>query len=258
MSTLIRTLQFSVYDLSRLARNWSTLFFSVALPVFFYLLFGANQDYSNQQIGNGNVAAYVMIGMALYAGATGSVVAVANSVVEHETGWGRQLALTPLTQPQILISNLLNILVRAALPVTAVNIAGVFTGASMPAAAWIASYFLTILTAVPIGFYGLAWGMLMPTANSVSLASGSIVLLAFAGNVFMPLTEGLMKIGRYTPMYGLGALARWPLTEGIQETQTEPYVMNDSFWFIMANIICWTLVFIFVCVLLRKRDKGRR
>ena len=67
------TLRYAVLDLKRLRRDIPTLFFSVGLPVVFYILFGAMQDYGDVEFNGGNVAALVMIGMSLYAGATGAV-----------------------------------------------------------------------------------------------------------------------------------------------------------------------------------------
>ena len=41
-----------------------------------------------------------------------------------------------------------------------------------------------------------------------------IVIMAFLGNVFTPMSGLLLDIGRFTPLYGYAALARFPLTEG--------------------------------------------
>ena len=205
MSTTIRTLRFALYDLSRLRKDLATLFFSVVLPVFFYLLFGASQNYSDMPLGDGNVAAFVMIGMALYAG-----------------------------------------------------IAGVFTTASMPAGEWILSYVFTTIAAIPFGFYGMAWALAFPSTNAVSVASTSVVLVAFAANLFVPLSESLLAIGRFTPGYGAASFARWPLAEGAQTTQGDDFIIHEPFWLVLVNIGAWTAIFIAICVVLRNRDKERQ
>lgn len=258
MTTTLRTLRFALYDLSRLRKDMATLFFSVALPVFFYLLFGAAQEYGDMPVGNGNLSAYVMIGMALYAGITGATAASGSSVVEDQTGWGRQLALTPLSTGQVLFTNLMNIGVRAVLPITAVYITGMMTNAQMPLQEWIFSFLLTIVGAIPFGFYGMAWAMAFPSTNAVSVASTSVVLIAFAANLFNPLTESLLAIGRFTPGYGAAALARWPLAEGTQSIQGEEFFVEDPLWLVLVNIGAWTAIFIAICVVLRSRDKERQ
>ena len=44
------TLKFTGQELLRLRRDMTTLFFSVVLPVFFYLVFGASQSYGAQEM----------------------------------------------------------------------------------------------------------------------------------------------------------------------------------------------------------------
>ena len=41
-----------------------------------------------------------------------------------------------------------------------------------------------------------------------------IVVLAFLGNVFTPMSGFMLDLGRFTPLYGYVALARFPLTDG--------------------------------------------
>ncbi|WP_306507959.1 ABC transporter permease [Corynebacterium sp.] len=251
------TLRYAALDLKRLRRDIPTLFFSVGLPVVFYILFGAMQDYGDVEFNGGNVAALVMIGMALYAGATGAVGAAGAIVAQHRTGWGRQLALTPLRPSQLAWAGFLNIAVRALLPVTAVFVTGALTKASMQPEQWLKSFLLTLACAIPFGIYGMACTMLIPSENTVSIASSSIVILAFAGNVFMPLKESILSIGRFSPMYGAQALARWPLSDGAQMVDGEHLFIDDPLWYACVNIAVWTVVFAGICLLLRQRDKGR-
>lgn len=257
-STTTRTLRFAAFDLRRLAGDWAMLFFSMGLPVLFYLVFGAAMGYADEPVGNGNVKAYIMVGMGLYAGITGAVAAAGTVVIEADTGWGRQLALTPLTAGQLLFANLVAIVVRAVLPVLAVFAVGVATGASMPGVAWAASLLLTVVCAVPFGFYGMIWSQLSPTQTSVSIASTSVVVLAFLGNMFMPMPEGLLTVGRFTPLYGPGSLARWPLTDGVQSVGFGDGQVTDHLWWAVVNTLVWATLFVVVVLALRRREKGRR
>lgn len=252
------TLRFAVHDLRRLYRDTAMLFFSMGLPVMFYLIFGQAMGFGDEPVGRGNVSAYIMIGMALYAGVTGAVAAAGQIVVESTTGWGRQLALTPLTSGQLLASRLLGMVVRSVLPVAAVFVVGAVTSASMPATAWAASFALCVLVAIPFGFYGMIWSQLWPTENSVSIAGTSVVVLAFLGNLFMPLPEAMMNVGRFSPLYGAVSLARWPLTEGSQSVSYEPYLVQDPLWWAVVNFLAWSALFIVIVLALHTREKGRR
>ncbi|MGV0329892.1 ABC transporter permease [Corynebacterium guaraldiae] len=255
--TLRTTLNYAAHDLKRLRRDLPTLFFSVGLPIIFYILFGAMQEYGQVEFNGGNVAALVMIGMALYAGATGAVGAAGSMVAENRAGWGRQLALTPLRSSQLGISNFLNIAVRAILPIAAVFITGALTAASMQPTQWALAFLATVACAIPFGFYGMACAMLFPSENTVSITTSTIVILAFAGNVFMPLKESLLAVGRFTPMYGAQALSRGPLSEGAQMINSEQLFIEDPLWYAWVNIAVWTMVFVGLCLILHKRDKNR-
>lgn len=254
-SSTSRTLRFAGHELLRLRRDMATIFFSVGLPIFFYLIFGALQSYGQMEINGGNVAAYVMLGMAFYAGVVGAVGAAGASVTDSRSGWGRQLALTPLRPAQLAFANAVSIAVRAGLPIAAVFIAGALTNAKMQPEQWALTFLACVLCSIPFGFYGLAWTLAIPKENTVGIATGSIVILAFAANMFMPLTGALLDIGRFTPMYGAMMLVRWPLAEGGQVAGMG--FTYEPMWYAWVSISVWTAIFVGFCLMMRKRDKNR-
>lgn len=251
------TLKFALHNLKRLKSDASSLFFNIALPVILYLIFGAAQQYSGDELGNGNVAAFVMLGMALYAGVSGAVSQSSLVVVEHNSGWGRQLALTPLTNTQIAVARLLVILVNVVLPVAAVFLTGALGNAEMDASAWFWSFLITVTVSLPFGFYGLVWAQSLKSLTAVSIAATSVTLLAFAGNTLFPLTSNLIDFSRFTPMYGATMLSRWPLAEGLQLVQGEPVPVTDPLWQPLLSIIAWTVIFAVISLALDSREKGR-
>ncbi|WP_129657735.1 ABC transporter permease [Rothia uropygialis] len=248
---------YTLIDLRRTLADRSGVIFSVILPVVFYLLFGAMQDYSDAPMNHGNIAAYIMIGMAAYGGLVAASSTTGSVVVEQSTGWGRQLALTPLSTSAMLVSKSIIILVRAALPVAAVNITGLFTNADMPVSEWIASALLTVVVTLPFGFYGMMFGLVFRSESAVSISSTALVILAFIGNAFSPLPEFLMGLARFTPLYGATSLARYPLSEGIQAISDGSGTVTDPLWYAVVNVVGWTLIFAAVCVVLSQRQKGR-
>lgn len=54
------------YELVRELRDRVGLFFTAGMPLFMYLVFGASRSYGAGTAGHGNLAAHVMISMALY------------------------------------------------------------------------------------------------------------------------------------------------------------------------------------------------
>ena len=206
-------MNYTLFELKRLATDKEGIFFSVGLPVILYLIFGSATSYGDKPLNGGNINAYVMIGMALFAGATGAVSGASAAVVDYQSGWGRQLALTPLTHRHYLGAQTFSLFVRASLPVAAVYITGFFAGEQMPATAWALSCALCIAGAIPFGFYGATIAQLLRSYSAVNIASTSLVVLFFAANAFTPLSENLLKLAQYTPAYGLVALARFPLSD---------------------------------------------
>jgi ABC-2 type transporter len=88
------------------------------------------------------------------------------------------------------------------------------------------------------------------------VASGTVVFLAFLGNMFMPLTGAMLDIARFTPMYGYVSLVRYPQVEG-EIQQTDP-LQTDSIWLLIANYLAWLLVFSGLAVLGQRRSRKRQ
>src|SRR6218665_512195 len=81
----------------RQLRNPYTLAFTLAMPVAMYLLFGAGMGYGSLSAGHGNVSFYVMTSMAAYGTAVAMSSLTSLAATESKQGWGRQLAMSPLT-----------------------------------------------------------------------------------------------------------------------------------------------------------------
>ena len=75
--------------------------------------FGAMQGVLLPADGRGNVAAYVMIGMALYGAVQNTVTISGSTVTELSSGWNRQLALTPLTTGSTWVRTLVALVISA-------------------------------------------------------------------------------------------------------------------------------------------------
>jgi ABC-2 type transport system permease protein len=74
-----------------------------------------------------------------------------------------------------------------------------------------------------------------------------MALMAFIGGLFTPIEEGstMDHLARLTPMYGLGHLARAPLTgEGVQ-----------AVW--VVNLVVWLAVFVVGAMWRFRRDTAR-
>lgn len=226
-------------ELLRQLRNPYTLAFTLAMPIAMYLLFGANAEYADASSGKGNVAFYVMASMAAFGTATAMSSLCAIAASEVRQGWGRQIALTPLTTAGYAVTKVLVALTCAAASALAVFVVGAATGARADDAwRWIVVFGLVLLGGLMFGLFGLGVGLAFNSDTAASLASISITFFGFFGNVFMPLSGAMLTIAHFTPMYGYVALVRWPITEGALIAGG-----TDSFWLVLLGTAAWATAF---------------
>ncbi|KUF07079.1 ABC transporter [Leucobacter sp. G161] len=237
---MLFTTTFFRVEVLRQFRNPYTLAFTLAMPVAMYLLFGANAEYASASAGNGNVAFYVMASMAAFGTATAMTSLCALAASEVGQGWGRQIALTPLSITGYAVVKLAVALAFSAFSTAIVFAVGVLTGARADSLwSWLVVAGIILAGGLMFGLFGLGVGLAFNSDSAASLASISITLFGFVGNLFMPLSGAMLDVARFTPMYGYGALVRWPITEGalVMGGGSEPL------WVALANFAVWTLLF---------------
>lgn len=240
---------FAALDLKRQVRDRFAMFFIVGLPAFMYLVFGLGSD---EKVGSGNVSMYVMISLAAYGAVTATTSVAGTATLERTLGWGRQLALTPMRDAHFVgIKSALAMLV-ALVPTVLIFGIGALTGARGTASDWLLCGALVWAGSALFALFGLAIGLFFRSANSMGIASGLIVILAFLGNIFSPMSGLILEIGRFTPLYGYAALARYPLTEGWL-----PSGDRDPLWLPIANVVAWTIIFSLVAVWGARRSRER-
>lgn len=244
-------------ELRRQVRDFLGLFFTAVLPAFLYVIFGAAQSYSQGDAGNGNVAAYMMISMATYGAVTATTAIGGSAAVERMQGWGRQLGLTPMPDRQyVLTKSALGVSI-AAIPVGLIYLLGYLTGAKADGTVWILSAVLVLVGASMFSIYGLIFGLAFKTEGAVGAASGSLVILAFLGNLFFPLSGSMLTIAAFTPLYGIAALARYPLTEGWVVT-TDGAPVQQDLWIPLANVAIWLAILSLLATYLVRRSRSRQ
>lgn len=238
----------------RQLRNPYTLAFTLIMPVAMYLLFGASMDYAGQSVGQANVSFYVMVSMGAFGTATAMSALCSLAASEVGQGWGRQLALTPLTMAGYAVTKLLAALSASALSIVAVYVAGFATGAAADDPwRWAASAALTLVLGAVFGLWGLGVGLAFNADSAATLASISITFFGFFGNVFVPLDGVMLDIAKFTPMYGYVALVRWPATDGALVAGG-----SDPLWAVLLNVALWTAVFAAIVRIGIVRSRRRR
>lgn len=220
-------------ELRRVLRNRRTIIFTLIFPAALFLSFGGTSGW-NDDIGRGNVAAYIMVSMALYGAALTAASGGAMVALERSLGWSRQLRLTPLSPTAYIIVKALVALVMGALAILVVNVVGVLQGRPhMDLPVWLGCAALTLVCTLVFAALGVFVGYLVPGENAMQVLGPGLAIFAFLGNVFIPLTEGstIYRIAEWTPMFGVAEISRWPLT-------------GDLAWTAVLNAVAWFAVFV--------------
>ncbi|GAA4260527.1 ABC transporter permease [Dietzia aurantiaca] len=239
-------------DLRRTLRDITNIFFIVGLPLVMYFVFGSAQSYRDAPVAHGNVGAVVMISMAVYGAVTATTTISGGAALERFQGWGRQLGLTPWSGAGFVVTKSAVAMTIAAVPVLTVGIAGAATGAQATPLAWVLSLGAAWLGSAVFAGYGLSAGMAFRSESALGVAGGSLVLLAFAGNLFIPLSGVMLDLARFTPLYGVNALARYPITGGVVADG-----VVDPVWLPVLNVVAWALILGTTAAVLVRRRRGR-
>jgi ABC-2 type transport system permease protein len=233
-------------ELTRMLRNRRTIVFTFVFPAALFLAIGSGSG-TDQSVGHGNVAAYIMVSMALYGAALTAAAGGAMVATERAMGWSRQLRLTPL-HPAVYISmKALIALILGAVAIAVVNVVGVLQNrAVMPAHVWVECAVLTLVCTMVFAALGVFVGYLVPGENAMQILGPGLALLSFLGNVFIPLDSGstLWNIAAWTPMFGVAEVSRAPLT-------------GELPWYAVLNAVAWLAVFVAGAAWRMSKDTAR-
>jgi len=242
-------------DLLRQLRDTGNLMFVVLMPAVMYLVFGVSLGSGEEAAGSGNVRFYVMASMAAYGAALAATSVTGSAAVEQLQGWGRQVALTPARPAGLVAGKVAVALAITSVAVLVVYLLGGLTGASADGPLiWMQTFLITLAGAGMFGLFGFAVATLGKSESALGVATGVLVLMSFVGNVFTPLSGGMLDFARFTPMYGYVGLVRWPQLEGTLASGAG----SDELWVLVANFVAWALVFGAAAVLGVRRGRRRQ
>lgn len=248
------TLTYLGIELRRKLRNRRTLIFTIAFPVVMFCIIGlplretALTD-TPLAAGGPSVAAYIMVSMAMYGVMMSAVQTGASVGIERAQGWSRQLLLTPLNPLVNIVIKMIAGMVLGLFAVVSTYIAGAVSGIDLSLFQWVVTGVAGwLLAGAVFTTLGLMVGYLVPGENSAQITSLATVLLSFLGGLFYPVSsmpDLLQTVAKLTPVYGIGELARSPLT-------------GDAFepW-ALVNALVWLGILLVATVLAFGRDTKR-
>jgi ABC-2 type transport system permease protein len=146
-------------------------------------------------------------------------------------------------------TKMLTSLTLAAGAVGAVYVVGAVTNqASMPTYLWIVTGLCVWIGSLLFSALGLFIGYLLPSENVTQIISLVLMLCAFAGGLFIPVSHfpgADATLAKLTPLYGLNELVHYPLVGG----------QFDWAW--VLNLALWLGAFVFGAVWQFRRDTAR-
>jgi ABC-2 type transport system permease protein len=234
-------------ELRRMLRNRRTIIFTLILPAALLLSFGGQKGWQDRA-GSGNVAAYILVSMALYGAALTAAAGGSMVALERSLGWSRQLRLTPLNPVVYILMKALVALVMGSLAIAAVNVVGLLQGkAEMPTHVWIVSAVVTVFCTLTFAALGVFVGYVVPGENAMQILGPGLALLSFLGGVFIPLDQyssAVRHVAYWTPMYGVSEIARAPLTHELP-------------WYAIVNALVWFGLFVAGAAWRMSKDTAR-
>jgi ABC-2 type transport system permease protein len=235
-------------ELRRMVRNRRTVIFTLVMPAVFFLLFGTNAASRDERVGGGNVTGYILVSMAVYGAMLATTSGGAMVSIERAAGWSRQLRLTPLRPVAYVAVKLVLAMIIGAVSVVVAFVVGAFAGAQLPAAAWVECGLLAWACALVFAAFGLFMGYLLPSENVMQILGPALAVLSFAGGLFVPVDQlghTFAVIAKFTPVYGVGEIARYPLTQ------------EGNLWLAGLNVVVWTALFAGGAMWRFRRDTAR-
>lgn len=226
-ATLLRT------EFGRILRNRRTLIMALAMPIIMTLMITAT-SYTTMPYGKSNVAAMVLVGMALWGAMISSAGAGAAVSVERSTGWSRQLRLTPLS-PIVYVGVKVAVgLLVGALSIVSVFAVGYIRGTGMTVSLALETAMIVWLGSAMFAAFGLFLGYLLPTDNAMQFIGPLMTAFAFLGGIFTPVDphSTMGHIAQFTPLWGLHQLS------------IAPFGAGDFSWTAVGNVVAWLAVFV--------------
>lgn len=237
------------YSFWKILMNPYSLGFALALPLFMYFMFGTGQKYSDISVGNGNVAASVLLNMTLYGTIMTTSSLGANIALERTYGISRLFAMTPISPIVNIFSRLCASVGISSVVITVTFSIGKITGSTMTAHAWLLSaLFITLSSALP-AILGIAVAFTVRSDSAFAAASAVTVFGSFASGMFMPLENMgtfFQNIAPWTPFYGIQRLVALPI-----------YGFDAFQWDWLINVLAWIAFFLGLATWAQRRDTAR-
>ena len=172
-------------ELRRSFRNPRYVFFTIDVPVVLFLVIG--NAFKGDVFGV-SAQTWYMVNMAVF-GAIGAVLGVGARIAdERDSGWNRQLRLTPLPPLGYVAGKVMTGMLVALPALVLVCLAGRLTGAvQLGATQWAEVIGLGWVAILPMAVVGVGLGYFSSGDNAQAVNGGVIMLMSMFGGIWFPI-----------------------------------------------------------------------
>jgi ABC-2 type transport system permease protein len=231
------TSRYLLLEARRAYRNKRFLIFTVAMPVALFLIYV--QLYGEDQGINGvSTRAYLMVSMAAFGAMGGSMSAGSRIALERQTGWNRQLRLTPLRPlGYLLAKGTIGMLVALPAIILVYGAGALVVHVHLSAWQWVASGVGVWLALIPFALLGILIGYVASPDSAQAIFPAVFMTMSLLGGIFIPvevMPKVMANIAQVLPSYWLGIIGRSPLGLGGFEWKAIPVLLA---WAVVVALI---------------------
>ena len=234
------------FELLRTFRNRRFFFFSLGFPlVFYWIIAGPKHD---QLIGGTRFTwgLYYMVGLASFGTMASMISTGARIAGERQTGWTRQLRISPLSVRAYFRAKLITGYAMALMTLAVLYISGAALGVSLSGNRWFEMTGLILVGLLPFAALGILIGHLVTTDSVGPIMGGLVSLLAVLGGTWFPITGGFLHtLGQLLPSW-------WIVQAG--HVALGGHAWGTRGW---ITVLAWTALFAAGAGWAYRRDTGR-
>jgi ABC-2 type transport system permease protein len=230
-------------ELTRALRNRKFLFFSVLYPSVLFLLIAGSADSTTKVDGTGlTLPTYMMVSMASFGALTAVLMGNSERIAkERESGWVRQLRLTPLPGRGYVLAKTASAAV-VSLPsiVIVFVVAAVVKGVRLDAWQWLALTGAIWAGSLVFAALGVAIGYLASGDAVRPITMITYFGLSILGGLWMPTTtfpDWLQDIAKWVPTHAYAALGQ--AIEQSQAPHAEDIAVLAVFFALFTGGAAW-------------------
>lgn len=234
-------------EMLRMLRNPYYLFWSLCMPVFFYILFTKVIDFGAED--STLWKAHYLMSMTTFSIMGSSIVTMGVRLVEERsTGWTKFIQVTPLSTFNYFTAKMVGQTFVHVFSILVIFLVGfVVNQVSLSFAAWVFSGIWILLASLPFLALGLLIGLMKRVDTAIGISNVLYMSLAITGGMWMPidiLPSFIQKFAVWLPAYNFGSGA-WQIVRG-----NVPEIQN------ILILICYIFLFVVLSIAIKRKQEA--